>query len=684
MAASKKAGNASATSGHSESAASAPPNAIPGSAEFTHAVEQWFSQWGALFKQPSGTNSAAGAAAGEASGAQAAATAWPGLNWPAIPSIPGWPVPGFPGVPQGASPASMFPASLPASLPASFPASFPTSPLGTGFPGMPDLQQLNALAGLPSVKIAPEKLTELQNDYLRDSTELVKRLSANESVSTGLTDRRFTSEAWTKTPAYAFAAAWYLLNSRYLGSLAEAVDADAKTQERIRFFVQQWTAAASPSNFLALNPDAQQALIETRGESLRQGIMNLLADMSRGKISQSDEADFKVGENLANTEGAVVYQNELIQLIQYKPRTETIFERPLLIVPPCINKYYILDLRPDNSLVRFALDEGHSVFIVSWRNPDASLTTKTWDDYIEHGLLAAISTVREISGREQINTLGFCVGGTMLATALSVLAARGEHPAASMTLLTTMLDFEDTGILDVFIDEAHVQMRESTIGGARGAAPGLMRGVEFANTFSFLRPNDLVWNYVVENYLKGHTPPPFDLLFWNGDCTNLPGPMYAWYLRNTYLENKLREPNALTTCGEPVDLGKIDVPSFIYGSRDDHIVPWKSAYASTQLLNGPQTFVLGASGHIAGVINPPAKKKRSFWQIGDTVTDAPQELAAGADDWFEAATEHPGSWWPSWSAWLAQYGGKRVKPRAKLGAGDYPVIEAAPGSYVKN
>jgi polyhydroxyalkanoate synthase len=624
----------------------------------------------------------------------AGAAGWPPAAWLAAWPGAGLPTAGFPAAFSAGLPSAFLPGGFPsaAAFQNVFPGLFPTGALPQGaafgslpnFPGMPNLQQLGALGNLPSIKLAPEKLTQLQNDYVRETGELLKRLTVNEPFTAELPDRRFTSEAWTSTPAYAFAAAWYLLNSRYLSALAEAVDADAKTQERIRFFIQQWTAAASPANFLALNPEAQKTLIETRGESLRQGIMNLLTDMSRGKISQSDEANFKVGENLANTEGAIVFQNDLIQLIQYKPLTPTVHERPLLVVPPCINKYYILDLRPDNSLVRYALEQGHAVFIISWRNPDASLVAKSWDDYIEQGVLAAIAAVCDVSGREQINTLGFCVGGTMLATALAVLAARGEHPAASMTLLTTMLDFADTGILDVFIDEAHVQMRESTIGGLHGTSPGLMRGFEFANTFSFLRPNDLVWNYVVENYLKGHTPPPFDLLFWNGDCTNLPGPMYAWYLRNTYLENRLRVPNALTVCGEQVDLGKIDVPTFIYGSRDDHIVPWKSAYASTRLLNGPLTFALGASGHIAGVINPPAKNKRSFWQVGTGTDKSPQALPTSADDWFNAAIEQPGSWWPGWSSWLARHAGKQVKPRTKLGTAGYPVIEAAPGSYVKN
>ncbi|MBB5442573.1 MULTISPECIES: class I poly(R)-hydroxyalkanoic acid synthase [unclassified Paraburkholderia] len=562
-------------------------------------------------------------------------------------------------------------------------AGFPQIP---AFPGMPDFSKLAAgalpsLPGLsiPTAAIPPERLQKLQTDYSREAMELIQQATTSAIKAPELKDRRFSADAWSAAPAYAFTAAWYLLNARYLQQLVDALDTQPKTRERIRFAVQQWTAAASPSNFFALNPEAQKTLLDSKGESLRQGVMNLLADMQRGKISQTDESRFAVGENLANTEGSVVFENDLLQLIQYKPRTATVRERPLLIVPPCINKYYILDLQPENSLVAHGLDSGHQVFLISWRNADQSIAHKTWDDYIGEGVLTSIDTVRKISGREQINTLGFCVGGTMLATALAVAAARGEHPAASMTLLTAMLDFSDTGVLDVFVDEAHVQMREQSIGGKNGAPPGLMRGVEFANTFSFLRPNDLVWNYVVDSYLKGRTPVPFDLLYWNSDSTSLPGPMYVWYLRNTYLENKLREPGALTTCGEPIDLSKIDVPTFIYGSREDHIVPWQTAYASAPLLTGPLKFVLGASGHIAGVINPPAKKKRSFWKLD---TDA-KTLPESADEWFDAATEVPGSWWPEWTDWLDQYGGKKVKPRANLGSDEFPVIEPAPGRYVR-
>jgi polyhydroxyalkanoate synthase len=345
----------------------------------------------------------------------------------------------------------------------------------------------------------------------------------------------------------------------------------------------------------------------------------------------------------------------------------------LLLVPPCINKYYILDLQPENSLVRYAIEQGHTVFLVSWSNPDAALGTLTWDDYIEDAAIKAINVVQEISGQDKINTLGFCVGGTILSTALAVLAARKEEPAASMTLLTSLLDFSDTGILDVFIDEAQVAMREQAIGHG-----GLMPGRDFASAFSSLRPNDLVWNYVKANYLKGEFPPAFDLLYWNADSTNLPGPMFCWYLRNLYLEDSLKVPGKLTVAGQKVDLAKIDAPAFIYASREDHIVPWTAAYASTYLINPkkPQQnrFVLGASGHIAGVINPPAKKKRSYWINA--------ELPSQSEDWLQGATEQPGSWWTEWAAFLTENGGKKVKPPKTAGNKKYPVIEAAPGRYV--
>lgn len=539
--------------------------------------------------------------------------------------------------------------------------------VGAGIPG------LDALAG---VKIAPAQLGDIQKRYMNDFVALWQAMAEGNPDAAGpLHDRRFAGEAWRNNIPYRFAAAFYLLNARAMTELADAVEADAKTRQRIRFAISQWVDAMSPANFLVTNPEAQRLLIESGGESLRAGVRNMLEDLTRGKISQTDETAFEVGRNVAVTEGAVVYENEFFQLLQYKPLTAKVHARPLLLVPPCINKYYILDLQPESSLVRHAVEQGHTVFLVSWRNPDASLAAATWDDYIEHGAIRAIEVARDIGGQDQINVLGFCVGGTIVSTALAVLAGRGEHPASSLTLLTTLLDFSDTGILDVFVDEAHVQLREATLGGAAGAPCSLLRGIELANTFSFLRPNDLVWNYVVDNYLKGNTPVPFDLLFWNGDATNLPGPWYCWYLRHTYLQDELKVPNQLTVANVPVDLGSIDTPTYLYGSREDHIVPWTAAYASTALLKNKLRFVLGASGHIAGVINPPAKKKRSHWTN--------ESLPASPQQWLAGATEHHGSWWPDWMAWLAGHAGAKRAAPAEYGNARYPVIEPAPGRYVK-
>ncbi|MDR6888149.1 MULTISPECIES: PHA/PHB synthase family protein [Variovorax] len=546
----------------------------------------------------------------------------------------------------------------------------------SAFVGGTPLWQIPQAAGmpeLPKVSVDPEKLQSIQQQYVAEATELWRQGFAAKPEG----DKRFASDAWGGNPLAAFSAAVYLLNGRTMLNLAEAVDADEKTKARLRFAVEQWMAASSPSNSLALNAEAQKKAIETQGESIAKGIQNLLHDIKQGHLSMTDESAFEVGRNVATTEGAVVFENELFQLLEYKPLGAKVYERPFLLVPPCINKFYILDLQPENSLIRYANEQGHRVFVVSWRNPDESLANATWDDYIENAAIKAIHTVQEISGPTnksgQINALGFCVGGTILSTALAVLAGRGEKPAASVTLLTTFLDFSDTGILDIFVDEPMVQYREMQLG--KG---GLLPGGDLASTFSFLRPNDLVWNYVVGNYLKGETPPPFDLLYWNSDATNLPGPFYTWYLRNTYHENKLAKPNALTVCGQKVDLGKIDVPVYIYGSREDHIVPIGGAYASTQLLPGKKRFVMGASGHIAGVINPPAKKKRSHWIREDGKFPKTQA------EWLAGATEHPGSWWTDWAQWLKGHAGKQIPAPKTYGNGKaYKAIEPAPGRYVK-
>ena len=540
---------------------------------------------------------------------------------------------------------------------------------GMGAMGMPSLNDLFQKASGEQVSFDPAKLAALQKTYMADVAELWSH--GLEAKPTG--DRRFAGEAWASNPLASFSAASYLLNARTLMALADAVEGDAKKRTKVRFAVQQWIDASSPSNFLAFNAEAQKKAIDTQGESIAKGVANMLHDMKQGHISMTDESVFEVGKNVATTEGAVVFENELFQLIEYKPLTDKVFERPFLLVPPCINKFYILDLQPANSVIRYCVEQGHRTFVVSWRNPDESMGHKTWDNYIEDAVIKAIAVTRDITGAETLNALGFCVGGTMLSNALAVLAARGETPVNSATLLTTLIDFTDTGILDVFIDEGFVKMREMQF-----ADGGLMPGRDLATTFSFLRPNDLVWNYVVGNYLKGESPPPFDLLYWNSDATNLPGPYYAWYLRQTYLENNLVKPGKTTVCGEKIDFRKVKIPMYLYGSREDHIVPIGGAYASTQVFPGKKRFVMGASGHIAGVINPPAANKRSHW------INAGTQFPADVNEWIASATEHKGSWWTDWAAWLKPLSGKQIAAPKTYGKGkSYPAIEAAPGRYVK-
>ena len=516
--------------------------------------------------------------------------------------------------------------------------------------------------------IPPERLSEIHKEYF---TELAHIATNPEAIE--VKDRRFAGKAWHSSWSKVIAAT-YLLNSKHLMQLAKAVETDEKSKQKILFTTEQMIDALSPSNFIATNPEVLESIISSQGQSIQKGIVNLLGDMKKGKVSQTDESAFEVGKNIATTEGHVVFRNGLFELIQYTPLTEQVFERPYLMVPPCINKYYILDLQPDNSVVRHMVSQGHTVFLVSWKNPDASMAEVSWDDYVGKGVIKAIEVVKDIGDTKQINILGFCVGGTLTTSALAVLAARDEHPAASLTLFTTLLDFTNTGILDVFIDEGMVEMRENTIGG-NGGKYGMMSGLDLGNTFSFLRPNDLVWNYVVENYLKGNSPPPFDLLYWNGDSTNLPGAMYCWYLRHTYLQNDLVKPGKVKICGEKIDLGKIKCPAYLYASQEDHIVPWQSAYESTHILQGKNRFVLGASGHIAGVINPPAKNKRYYFENN--------KLATTAAEWLEGAKQIPGSWWPDYTKWLEQFGGEKKTASTTFGNAKYKKMEAAPGVYVK-
>jgi len=483
-------------------------------------------------------------------------------------------------------------------------------------------------------------------------------------------DRRFAGKDWRDNPFYDYLKQSYLLNARLVTALVEAADVDGRTKHKLRFFARQFIDMISPANFAATNPEVLSEALATRGETLARGIRNLLGDLERGRLSQTDEGSFEVGRNLATTPGRVVFENEIFQLVQYAPAGAQVRSTPLVMVPPCINKFYILDLSPENSFVRYALERGNTVFMVSWRNATPEVGHLTWDDYLRDGVIRALRVGREIAGSERVNALGFCVGGTMLGTALAVLAARGEDLVASATFLTTMLDFSEVGDIGVFVDEQGLQAAEATIG--RG---GVKPGRDLATVFNALRSNDLVWPYVVNGYLKGKPPEAFDILYWNSDSTNLPGPWYCWYVRNTYLENALRVPGKLETCGVRVDLGSVRAPTYILATREDHIVPWKTSYLSTQLLRGEHRFVLGASGHIAGVVNPAAKGKRSYWTNED--------LPSLPDDWLARAAEHPGSWWPDWDRWLARFaGGERPAPAAP-GNATYPPTEDAPGRYVK-
>ena len=521
---------------------------------------------------------------------------------------------------------------------------------------------------LPSMQLIPERMQAIQKQYLEDLGRVL--VSKPEMEKMAAQDKRFDNPTWLDS-FFTGIAALYVLNAKTLTAMTDAVQTDPKTQARLKFLVQQWVDATSPANFFATNPEVHKKMLESQGESLRTGIENLVHDMRKGRISQTDETAFEIGKNVAVTPGEVVYQNKLLQLIQYKPTTDKVGAVPILFVPPSINKFYIMDLQQNSSLVKFTVDQGNTLFLVSWINEQDEHSQLTWDDYVSEGILKAIDVVLGITGQPKTNVLGFCIGGTIAATGLAHLAARNEDKVNSFTLMTSLLDFSNTGVLDVFIDEQHCRMREQQL--AKG---GLMKGSELSSTFSFLRPNDLVWNYVVNNYLKGEKPMPFDLLYWNSDSTNLPGPFFAWYLRNMYLENNLVKKNRLTVAGQKMDLSSIKVPTYAMGAREDHIVPWDAAWKSAQALGSQKRFVLGASGHIAGSINPASKNKRSFWVNEDTTANSPQQ-------WLDGATEVAGSWWNDWAKWLSDHRGALVDAPSHCGAGRYKAIEPAPGSYVR-
>jgi polyhydroxyalkanoate synthase len=535
---------------------------------------------------------------------------------------------------------------------------------------------MRIMASAPAAASAlPWGNASLQRSYFEKQARLWSALAAGKRETLAAPapgDRRFTAAEWRDNAYYDYLKQSYLLAAEYLEALVDAAELEPQAKERARFAARQWIDALCPANFPATNPQAFRQALETRGESMARGLANLLGDVQKRRISQTRESAFEVGRNLAVTPGEVVYENELIQLIQYQASTAKVAKRPLVMIPPCINKFYILDLQPENSFVAHAVAEGHTVFMVSWRNVEAEQGALTWDDYLEQGVFTALRVARDIAKSDDVNALGFCVGGTLLGAALAVLAHKKERLVASATFLAAMLDFSEVGQIGHFVDEASVAMREASIG-TRGILPGR----DLAFVFSSLRANDLVWPYVVNNYLLGGEPAAFDLLYWNSDSTNLPGPMYCYYLRNTYLENRLREPGALTNCGVPVDLRKVTAPIFVLATREDHIVPWRSAYRTLHLVNSPEKkFVLGASGHIAGVVNPASRKRRSHWVL-DSYPDDP-------DLWLEKAKELQGSWWPLWSQWLSRHAGGTRKAPARRGNARYKPIEPAPGRYVKH
>jgi len=487
-------------------------------------------------------------------------------------------------------------------------------------------------------------------------------------------DNRFKDEDWQTNFVFDYVKQSYLIAARHIHDVVSGVQGlPDESKKKVDFFTRQYVDALSPSNFAVTNPQVLRETMKSGGTNLVKGLKNLLEDLDEGdgqlRIKMSDEKAFRIGHNVATTPGKVVFQNDLLQLIQYVPTTETVFREPLLIIPPWINKYYILDLREKNSFIRWAVQQGHTVFVVSWVNPDARLANKNFEDYMLEGPLAALGAVEQATGERKVNTIGYCLGGTLLGATLGYMAAKGDDRVNSATFFVALLDFSIPGELGVFIDEQQIENLER-----RMNERGFLEGSEMAGTFSMLRSNDLVWSFVINNYLMGKEPFPFDLLYWNSDSTRMPAKMHSFYLRNMYLKNALKDPGGVTLGGVPIDLARVRTPSYFISTVEDHIAPWKSTYLGARRLGGPVRFVLGGSGHIAGIVNPPAAKKYCFW-----TNDA---LPASPDEWQASATRREGSWWNDWQAWMeARNAGERVPARVP-GAGKLKVIEDAPGSYV--
>ena len=528
----------------------------------------------------------------------------------------------------------------------------------------------------------PAEIVKAQVNYWNNMAELWQRGMGKflfnkefEPVATPApADRRFKDEAWAENVVFDCIKQCYLLTARHLQLGVERVHGlDEHTTKKVQFYTRQFIDAMSPTNFAATNPEVLKATIESKGENLLEGVAHMLQDLDRNKgrfnVKMTNLEHFHIGENLATTPGKVIYQNEMMQLLQYTPSTETVRQRPLLIVPPWINRFYILDLQPKNSFLKWAVDQGHTVFLISWVNPDQSYADKTFDEYLIKGPIAALDAIEQATGEKEVNAIGYCIGGTLMGVTLAYMAAKRDNRIISCTYFTSMFDFSDPGEIGVFVDEAQIALLEKHM-----RSKGFLEGHHLAEAFSMLRENDLIWSFFVKDYLLGQEPTPFDILYWNSDSTNMPAAMHSFYLRNMYLYNRMREPNGITLGGEGIDLRRITIPQYFLSAREDHIAPWKSTYAGTQLVSGPVRFVLGASGHIAGAMNPPAAKKYCYW-TNDTI-------AATPDEWLAGVERHEGSWWGDWDRWVSQFAGNTA-PARQPGDGALKPIEDAPGSYVK-
>ena len=527
----------------------------------------------------------------------------------------------------------------------------------------------------------PMQLAQAQMNFWQNYMQLVNNAALrfwgqqqDPVIAPGKGDKRFRHEAWEENPVFDFIKQSYLLAADYVHSSVRNVEGmDDKTAKKVDFHTRQFIDALSPTNFAALNPEVLEKTIETKGSNLLKGLKNLLEDLEAGegklRIKMTDHDAFEIGRNLATTPGKVVFQTDLMQLIQYAPSTEQTYRRPLLFVPPWINKYYILDMQPKNSLIAYLVGEGHTVFTISWKNPGRPHAQKRFEDYMLEGPLAAMDAIEKATGERDLNLVGYCLGGTLSAATLAYMSAKGDDRVKSVTYFTCMLDFEEPGELEVFIDEDQLSALEK-----RMDTQGYLEAGAMSATMSSLRANDLIWSFFVNNYLKGDDPFPFDLLYWNQDSTNMPAKMHSFYLRNMYQRNLLREPGGITLDGVPIDLRKVVIPACFVSAMEDHIAPWKSTYRGVHLHSGQSKFILGGSGHIAGIINPPAKNKYCYW----TNTKNPES----ADAWLEGAKRNDGSWWPEWNRWVARRAGGKVDARDPA-AGGLPAIEDAPGSYVK-